>query len=210
MNPVCIRLYRWAGRWGPWRIRVPCGECALTEHIIRDVLQHEVQHIDCRLEIRDWLSHWWQPLPRGGWHAPIVLVDNRLISQGGALNRGVLAQAIAEAHARRNPIQGNHVFGKHGCPYCDRARLALQKAGIGFDDHDVIKEPAALFEMLARVKAIIGPHRPITVPQIWIEGEYIGGADALSQRLGFSVTPNPQRGYCSLSPTRKASADSGI
>ena len=57
--------------------------------------------------------------------------------------------------------------------------------------------------MLARVKPIIGPKTPVTVPQIWIDGSYIGGADALKDVLGLSeVVPNPDRGQCSLSPGR--------
>ena len=37
MNPVRITLYRWAGVWGPFRIKVPCGECALTQGRVRAV-----------------------------------------------------------------------------------------------------------------------------------------------------------------------------
>jgi glutaredoxin len=56
--------------------------------------------------------------------------------------------------------------------------------------------------MLARVKPMIGAKTPITVPQIWINGEYVGGADALSEILHRGVEPNPDRGQCSLSPGR--------
>jgi len=54
--------------------------------------------------------------------------------------------------------------------------------------------------MLARVKPIVGNATPITVPQIWLEGGYIGNADALAKTLGHEVEPNPERGQCSLSP----------
>jgi len=55
--------------------------------------------------------------------------------------------------------------------------------------------------MLARVKPIVGPKTPITVPQIWLEGEYIGGADQLGQVLGIQdIEPNPDRGANSLAP----------
>ncbi|MCY3841196.1 MAG: hypothetical protein OXH09_21545, partial [Gammaproteobacteria bacterium] len=69
--------------------------------------------------------------------------------------------------------------------------------------YGVVKDTRALYEMLARVKRIIGPKTPVTVPQIWIDGTYIGGADALKEVLGLSeVEPNPDRGQCSLSPGR--------
>jgi len=199
-DPVQITVYRWAGAWGPFRVNIPCGECALTGDVIRDTLEQELDGIAVELETRDWLSHWWQPLKAGGWHAPIVMVDGRVVSQGLALNRGVLTQAVVEAHARREPITGHHVFGKASCPHCTRAKGYLDEAGIEHRYHDVVREPRALYEMLARVKPLIGPRTPVTVPQIWVDGEYVGGADELSSRLQRSVEPNPERGQCSLSP----------
>jgi glutaredoxin len=71
----------------------------------------------------------------------------------------------------------------------------------------VVKEPAALYEMIARVKPIVGPRTPITVPQIWLDGAYVGGADDLSQRLHRQdIEPNPDRGQSSLSPGRLTAA----
>ena len=64
----------------------------------------------------------------------------------------------------------------------------------------MVREPRGLYEMLARVKPIIGPRTPVTVPQIWLDSHYIGGADELSQRLHCQVEPNPERGQNSLSP----------
>ena len=51
-----------------------------------------------------------------------------------------------------------------------------------------------------RVKPIVGPKTPITVPQIWLEGGYVGGADQLSKTIDRTVEPNRDRGQCSLSP----------
>jgi len=199
-RPVNITVYRWAGAWGPFKVTIPCGECSLTGDVIRDTLQHELAGIPVNLEIRDWLSRWWKPLLRGGWHAPIVLVDNRVISQGNALNRGLLTQAVIAVHAAGSRLAGNHLFGKESCPHCQRAKGYLTDAGIEFSYHDVVRNPRALYEMLARVKPIVGPNTPITVPQIWLDGHYIGGADQLSERLQRDVEPNPERGQCSLSP----------
>ena len=59
--------------------------------------------------------------------------------------------------------------------------------------------------MLARVKPLVGPSTSISVPQIWLGGGYIGGVDALSQRLHGRLEANPERGQSSLSahdPTR--------
>ena len=180
---VKITVFRWAGAWGPFRVRIPCGECALTGDIIQDCLTNELAGLEVEVETHDWLSEWWRPLLRGGWHAPIVLVDGKVVSQGLALNRGLLVQAVIEAAANQTPLAGTHVFGKAGCPHCRRAEERLQQADIQHRYYDVVKEPRALYEMIARVKPIIGPKTPVTVPQIWVEGAYVGGADALEERL---------------------------
>ena len=205
-KPVKVTVYRWAGQWGPFKVSIPCGDCSLTGDVIADTFDNELEGIPVALDTLDWLSHWWRPLPRGGWHAPIVMVEGRVVSQGGALNRGVLAQAVTEAHAMRSAIAGNHLFGKETCPHCTRAKGYLERAGVRYTYHDVVKKPRALYEMLARVKPIIGPKTPVTVPQIWLDGGYVGGADQLSDILQMEVVANTDRGRCSLSPGRPAPA----
>ena len=203
VEPVMITLFRWAGRWGPWKVNIPCGECALTLDVIKDTMATELAQVPAALDVREWLTEWWKPLRKGGWHAPIVLVDGKLVSQGAALNRGVLTEAVIKAHTARSAVEGNHVFGKESCPHCKRGKAYLDDAKIAYAYHDVVKEPAALYEMLARVKPIVGPRTPITVPQIWLDGVYVGGADELARRLRRSdIEPNPDRGQSSLSPGR--------
>ena len=198
--PVKVILYRWAGTWGPFKIKIPCGECALTKDVIRDTLEHELAGIPVDLQTCDWLDNWWRPLLKGGWHAPIVVVNGKMVSQGGALNRGVLAEAVIRQHATRSSLQGNHLFGKETCPHCQRAKGYFNDAGIEYQYQDVVKNPRALYEMLARVKPIVGSKTPISVPQIWFDGQYIGGADQLSQVLHRPIEANPERGKSSLSP----------
>ncbi len=59
------------------------------------------------------------------------------------------------------------------CPYCARARALLQKKGVRFVDIDIGDEPGRRAEMIRRA----GGRR--TVPQIFINGEHIGGCDEL-------------------------------
>jgi len=202
-DAIEVTLYKWAGAWGPFKVSIPCGECSLTKDVIQDTFDTELAGVDVELDEREWLSEWWKPLPKGGWHAPIVMVEGKIVSQGHALNRGVLTEAIIDAHAKRTAVQGTHVYGKETCPHCKRAKGYLEEAKVSYEYHDVVREPRALYEMLARVKPIVGPKTPVTVPQIWINGHYIGGADQLSDVLKVSVEPNPDRGQCSLSPGRK-------
>ena len=199
MNKVTITVFRWAGKWGPFKVKIPCGECSLTKDVIQDTIENELGDISVELDMRDWLSEWWRPLKLGGWHAPIVIVGGKIVSQGAALNRGVLTQAVIETHAKSAEIKGNHLFGKISCPHCVRAKKYLEDCKVDYQYHDVVKSPRSLYEMLSRVKPIVGPKTPITVPQIWLEGKYVGGADELSKKLDCQVEPNYDRGKCSLS-----------
>ncbi|MEL6298691.1 MAG: glutaredoxin domain-containing protein [Pseudomonadota bacterium] len=185
-EPVRVTLYRWAGKWGPFKVKIPCGECTLTGDILKDAFETELAGIPIQFEVHDWLSNWWKPLLKGGWHAPIVMVDGEIIGQGNAINRGVLVEAVIRAHVKTSGIIGNVVFGKPGCPHCVRAKDKLDAAGVAYTYLDVVKNPRALYEMVSRVKPIIGDKTPVTVPQIWMDGSYVGGADALMSQMAAS------------------------
>jgi glutaredoxin 3 len=59
------------------------------------------------------------------------------------------------------------------CPYCARARSLLQRKGVSFTDVDIDAEPKRRDEMVKRANG------GYTVPQIFIDGEHIGGSDDL-------------------------------
>ncbi len=59
------------------------------------------------------------------------------------------------------------------CPYCSRARALLQKKTVAFLDIDIGDEPERRAEMVQRAGG------RSTVPQIFIDGEHIGGCDDL-------------------------------
>jgi len=59
------------------------------------------------------------------------------------------------------------------CGYCHRAKSLLKKKKAAFEEVDVFTTRGARDEMMARSK---GHH---TVPQIFIDGKFIGGCDEL-------------------------------
>jgi glutaredoxin-like protein len=67
------------------------------------------------------------------------------------------------------------MLARHGCPHCARAQASLR-------DHGVVFEAIYLGDDLTMqgVKAASGA---ATVPQIFIEGKLIGGADQLTAYL---------------------------
>jgi glutaredoxin 3 len=59
------------------------------------------------------------------------------------------------------------------CPYCARARALLEGKGILYTDIDIIEHPERRDEMIRRAGG------RTSVPQIFINGEHIGGSDEL-------------------------------
>lgn len=60
------------------------------------------------------------------------------------------------------------------CPYCLAAKALLDKKGVSYTEMTVIGAPAKRQEMLERAN---GSH---TVPQIFIDGQHIGGFDDMN------------------------------
>lgn len=60
------------------------------------------------------------------------------------------------------------------CPYCHRAKALLKKKGVRFTEIDVSGDPDKRSEMVSRA----GGRR--SVPQIFIGGRHVGGAEELA------------------------------
>ncbi|MBX9939421.1 MAG: glutaredoxin 3 [Candidatus Obscuribacterales bacterium] len=65
------------------------------------------------------------------------------------------------------------VFSGPHCPYCERAKALLKKKKVTFEEFDVKSDSAKFAEMFERSKG------RKTIPQIFINGEHIGGCDDL-------------------------------
>lgn len=183
MRPIRITFYAWAGSWGPFSIKIPCGECSVTRDILLDLMSNELEGIPLELKEGEWLSNWWRPLRHGAWHAPIVMVENKVVSEGEVINRGNLCEAVVKEYTARFEIKESVMFGKPNCPYCVRAKQLLDSNGASYTYKNVLKDERALYEVFIRAKKEVGNKTPITMPQIWLNGKYVGGADELGQLL---------------------------
>ncbi len=65
------------------------------------------------------------------------------------------------------------IYSTMFCPYCARARILLQRKGVEFTDVDLDEHPERRDEMVSRAGG------RYTVPQIFIDGEHVGGSDDL-------------------------------
>ena len=59
------------------------------------------------------------------------------------------------------------------CGYCARAKGLLEKKGVAYEEMDVMEDGPKRSEMHTRSKRS-------TVPQIFINGQHIGGSDELA------------------------------
>lgn len=64
------------------------------------------------------------------------------------------------------------MYSRPTCGYCVRAKTLLTHLGVEFEDVDISLHPEKRAEMIARSQRT-------TVPQIWINGQHIGGCDEL-------------------------------
>ena len=68
------------------------------------------------------------------------------------------------------------LFTREGCPYCVRAKGLLRDAGIEFEELRLNRDYSE-----QTLRAVSGAH---TYPQVFIDGQHIGGSDHLADWLG--------------------------
>jgi len=66
------------------------------------------------------------------------------------------------------------IYSTMFCPYCARAKSLLEKKGVSYINIDIMEDTSKRDEMLARAGG------RTSVPQIFIDGEHIGGFDDLA------------------------------
>lgn len=73
------------------------------------------------------------------------------------------------------------VWSKPSCPNCTKAKALLNKLEIQFEERSFGSgwEPEQLFEQCSAE----GLPQPRTVPQIWLQGKYVGGYDQLADYI---------------------------
>lgn len=67
------------------------------------------------------------------------------------------------------------VYGKTNCPGCDQAKALLDQRGIGYEYINVMNNMDALRKLLDQGLK--------SVPQVFVNGELLGGVEALQKHL---------------------------
>lgn len=63
------------------------------------------------------------------------------------------------------------VYVKPNCPFCDRAKMLLKNKGVEITEVSAVENREQLIEAVTKETGAA----PRTVPQIWLDGTYIGG-----------------------------------
>lgn len=78
------------------------------------------------------------------------------------------------------------VYGKDNCPHCDSALMSLDLVGAEVD-YIKVGEGITVQELRDKLSQEFGVGEVKTVPQVIIDGEYIGGDSALKVWLHKKV-----------------------
>lgn len=79
-NKLEIVVYKITGR--QLFLNIPhemCEECDITVEMLKN-LAKEYPNID--LKVKQWTRYFYEPLLKGGWHTPIVMINGKIYSQG--------------------------------------------------------------------------------------------------------------------------------
>ena len=80
------------------------------------------------------------------------------------------------------------VYGTQTCPYCTRAKSELSLRGMNFDFVDL--------DELGKTAAEVTARPVTTVPQIYIEGQYVGGYTEMMEYFNRSTEEDDECTAC--------------
>lgn len=175
---IRIEIYKWEGKFLFFKIKSKCGECSLNIRIIKHVIE-DFKKIGINIDLieKPWLDNWYKIIFKGGYHAPIVILNGKVIKQENVLTIEELKDKIIKEYVKNyKPEAGVHIFSLPDCPFCLSAKKLLKEKHYLYTDHDVLNNS---LEMQKMIKIVKGKVHPITLPQIFIDSKRIGGYDDL-------------------------------
>jgi hypothetical protein len=111
-KPVNIVIYRITGK--QFFFDVPhewCEECELTVGLTKNVLRElgvGANDPRVRLTVKPWIQFSLQALSKGGWHAPVLLINDVIFTQGIVPNKAKLKAKLAkELNINLTPVSAD-------------------------------------------------------------------------------------------------------
>lgn len=93
-NQILITMYYWGGEKFGIKIKKSCAECDINHEMLDDIKQKEFGGRLVNIVLKPWLTNFWESLAYGGWHAPIIIVNDKLFSQGIIIDRKKLIKSV--------------------------------------------------------------------------------------------------------------------
>ncbi len=150
------------------------------------------------LSIKPWLNNWWKIIFKVAWHAPIVLINGKMFSQGGIPAARDLILKVAEIldddDLRKRSewfIKKQHkdeiktsiqVYSSPTCPHCRDLKHFLDQHNISYDVRNVVEDISALNEL----KALTGM---MSIPVTVVDGKPIVGFSVQNLSEIFNIVP---------------------
>lgn len=96
--PINITIYRFTGSQGFFSVpKKWCEECDLLVAMVKKTVKDLGFQNQTKLEIKPWFLWWFKPLLTNlAWHAPILIVNGKLISQGILPSQQTLTRALMQ------------------------------------------------------------------------------------------------------------------
>ena len=94
MKKVTIELYTWEGKFWPFEIKTVCSECTVNHSVIKRTIKELNSNVEIEFIQKPWLDNWFKVLLRGVWHAPIIFVNRKLLSQERTIKKEELKNEI--------------------------------------------------------------------------------------------------------------------
>lgn len=94
---VTVLVYFWGGQKFGIKIKSTCKECDISIPIIKSIIKTDFKGKHIQIEIKPWLDNIFEVFFKyRGWHAPIIAVNDRLVTQGKVVNLNALRETIKE------------------------------------------------------------------------------------------------------------------
>lgn len=96
--PIEVTIYRFTGSQGIFRVpKKWCEECDLLLAMVKKTVSELDIESKTQLTIKPWFLYWWQPLLKYmAWHAPILIINGEVISQGTIPDKQILVKALTK------------------------------------------------------------------------------------------------------------------
>lgn len=199
---VRLRYYRWQGRFLFFRIKTRCEACDIANAVLQQLMSGPFRDKPVTLEVAPWLDNWWRIIWLGAWHAPIVMVDRQVFSQGVVPEVKALVLTVAEhledpdlaaraqTYRHRTPTpaaeKSVQVYFSPACPHCLRLRAYLDANGVDYDALDVTRAASAR----QAVKRLTGK---LTIPVTVVRGKIVVGLDKSRLRNVLGIRPGTEK-----------------